>query len=453
MADTEREIRLPIVATDRTGAATRSAGNNFDKLKRKVDGLNDTSSAATKGIRGMAESFVQASSTLRAGGPYVAIAAILGALTALPAAGSLAAGALVSVLGGGLVAIGVLAAAQNEKVRRAFGDTLAYIRSVAPQFGAPFVPVLTKLAERIRSTFILFAPELTKSMQTLAPVIDRFLGNIQAGVMQLRPIIGPVTQAFAALVDAVGPQVPVIMNQLAVAINRVAASIRENPQTFATLIALIGKMIVMVVNLTAALSKLANMYQRHPALLKAQVAAINPAIAAHLLFGRTVVRVMQDISAAVGNMVAGFGRHIAGLLRTAAKGADAIGMDGAAKKLRATASAIEASTRGIQNSINSLTGKTVTVRVNTVYKVYKPKNSPGAGFGGAGLMLDSAAGWMSAAAGSFTTGGPAPVVNVAAPDVTTTVLIDGQEVRAIARTVVGEQLGRSATRAKYGRTR
>lgn len=423
-----RDVELDIIASDQTGRATRSAGNNFDRLKRKVDGVNGASAKASGGVTGLVASVGKLGS-VSLSNPYVAITLLTAALLALPVAAVAAAGALVTALGGGLAALGVLIASKSAQVRKAFGDTTAHIQREAPKLARAFEPVLVNIARRVRETFDFFAPTLQASFNKMAPAIDRFAGNFQKAFYQLQPAIAAVTDAFIRVLDEVGPQLPAMFSQISASVVILSRLVSANAKEFATLARFLAFVTAALITLTAAFAAVGTIMIR----------AVTPAV-------KTVANLWQ-------NLVRVFLGGVSSILGAAAKAASAIGMDGAAKKLRGAAAEIDGINKKIQASINALTGKTITVTTRYVERGRRPPNTPQAGFGGAGLYLDAANSWSAATSGSFRTGGPAPVVNVGDTHVDARVFLDSQVIAAVARTVVRDELSAQARRNRVGRAR
>lgn len=140
------------------------------------------------------------------------------------------------------------------------------------------------------------------------------------------------------------------------------------------------------------------------------------------------------------------------LLTIAARAADALGMHGVADKLRGVQKDIDNFVRNANAMLDSLHDKTITVRVNAyvagnlaqierVAGSANDRESRGIGSFRGGLAL-------AAETGGGRVGPPAPVVNAS-----TTVLLDGQVIRSLARTEITTEMGRQAWRASVGRRR
>lgn len=414
MANT-RDINLDIVAHDKTDRATRSAGRNLDRLERKTREFD----GASKSVRGVTSSFVEMAATLKAGGVYAAVAAIAAGIAALPAVASLAAGGIVLALGGGLATLGLLFAARNKEIRKLFSDTFTHIQTKLQQISKPFEPVLRNLAGLIRRTFDVFTPALTESFKKMAPAVDRMFTAMASAVQAMQPAIGPVTDAFIAIMDALAPQLPGIVKGISAGIIAIAESIKQNPQTFASLVRFLGDVVAKTLLVIAALSRLANWFQRHPNITRGMIAALGGVTGAAIMFRSTIESAMRAGATAVRTAVAAIKtalanlplvREIRILLKVPNVGGIVKGILGALSPLPGFADGNTLATRGLAPTFATA----------------------GASFAGAGM------------------GGP--VTFQSGPtNVDARVFLDGREIAAVARTVVHDELSRAATRARYGR--
>lgn len=457
-----RDINLDIVGHDHTGKATRSAGNNFDQLKRKVERVDGVAAKTSVSMFGLSVRLgAMGSRILAVGGPVAAIAALaIGMKLAVVAAAALS-GALIVGLGAGLVGIGVMAAAQNEKVRKAFQTTIDYIKSRAPEFGKPFEPVLIRLASRIRQTFDGFAPTIRDSIATIAPAVDRFLGQLQKSIMKLEPTIRPAADAFKRFLDALGPQMPGVFQSLANSIDAVTASVNNNPEAFANMVAGMGKAIAAVVQMIAYLADLKN----NARLAWAEITlSVRQAIA-------DMANSLAGLPGPIGKAFQGFATSARQKVGEAQRAVDALKTAKAQGQIQVLQSKInslkgkvvdaktspEAKARAVreirelQAQINALRGKTVTVTTYYVERGAKSRTAVGPGAGGQGKhdfgLGDS---WAPAGAGRSRTGGPMPVT-VNAPEVNITNRVEIAGLDALIESKVAAAGRRDAHRARYGR--
>jgi methyl-accepting chemotaxis protein len=204
----------------------------------------------------------------------------------MPAIGSAAGGALVLGFGAGIAGIGLAAAAQNQAVQREFSALADYTKLVAKRISAPFVPMLLGLSSEFKETFDTFVPFLQEAFAKMAPAIGDFGTNVADGFSRMRFAIGPVTEAFSALLNTIGPSLPGLFEGLSDAIINVADSISSNPQTFANLVTWTIQLATGLTDLIAKLSDSANWLQQHgeaaKTLFSIATAGLGP-LAAHAL--------------------------------------------------------------------------------------------------------------------------------------------------------------------------
>lgn len=220
---------------------TRGASNFFGNLAENATG-----------ILGRSFGTAASSNPVLGGG----IAAIIGAglIVGMPAIGSLAAGALVAGFGGGIAAIGIMAAAQTDEVQDSFEDLKKHVASVSREIGKPFVPALQSIAVRARETFDSLVPILQESASKMAIPIDRFAGRVQEALANLQPAIGPLTDAFDSLIGAVGDRLPGMAASLSGALQNLAQSVDENADSIASLVSGVNSLVVAGINAVAWLT-------------------------------------------------------------------------------------------------------------------------------------------------------------------------------------------------------
>lgn len=165
-----------------------------------------------------------------------AIAVLVAGLAGLPAIAVAVGGALTLALGGGIAALGIMAAAQNKKVKSAFGGLAGHVKKVMADISKPFQGTLIKLAGFMKRTFDSFAPLLRNAFKDMAPVLTVFFDQLFKAFEQLKPVIPTVTAAFISLIQAIGPRLPEIMKNIADAIVMIVNEVGQNPDLFVAMI-------------------------------------------------------------------------------------------------------------------------------------------------------------------------------------------------------------------------
>lgn len=133
------------------------------------------------------------------------IAAIVVALLALPPLAVLVAGAIVSAFGAAIGAIGIGFAATNDRVKKSFSDLGDHVVEVMKRISRPFISTLLAISGIAERTFDRMAPKLERSFELMAPHVTRFAGFFAAAFEELGRAFVPMTKAFNAILDVLGP--------------------------------------------------------------------------------------------------------------------------------------------------------------------------------------------------------------------------------------------------------
>lgn len=160
---------------------TRGLGRSLEKARNQLGGLEAMGTSITSAMR---------------------IAAIATAAFAAVAVGGAAAGAVaLAGMAAGILGIGILAAAQNKKVKNAFSDMAGHVVKVMEKLAKPLQGPLIRGAETLSKAFDKIAPAFDKIFKAAGPVLDKVfkvLGNMA----------GPIRNT---LVNAFQAGVPVLM--------------------------------------------------------------------------------------------------------------------------------------------------------------------------------------------------------------------------------------------------
>lgn len=338
MADTN--LRFDIYARDH-------ASRVFHKVARAADHVADRNERISTTVRRLGPDVAQNASAM---GSFLARAAsgaaahwaptlalISAGIAALPLIAAAAAGALMLALGGAFAAIGVIAAAQNKKVQQAFTSTFRYIVKQLKTLAQPFEPVLIDISRMFRDSFHGWVPILRETFREMAPVLRDFAHQVFAALDRLKPAIGPITEAFNRLLQALGPVLPIVMDEIARGLVRISEAVAANPQAFAGLLLMLARLLNMLLRFIAVLVELFNWLQRHPrainAVRGAVMALVNPIMVGIALWNAfraamrfagqgatglagTVTRAVAAIRSRIANMIAVV-RTIPGRIRSA----------------------------------------------------------------------------------------------------------------------------------------
>lgn len=171
--------------------------------------------------------------------PYVyAGAAVLGTL-----AGGAAAGAFTTALGAGIVGIGVMAAAKTGEVRQEFTKLKQDVGTELRTISEPFQQSLIDIANSARTQFGKIKPVLADAFKDAAPTVTNFGDSVARAFARFGPAIKPLTDAFSAVLDDLGPRLPGLVSRISDAFIRLADSVEESPEALGDLIEVMGTFI------------------------------------------------------------------------------------------------------------------------------------------------------------------------------------------------------------------
>lgn len=478
-----RDAELSIIGHDRTGNATRSAGNNFDQLKRKVDDTEKSNQRFRKSTEQVSVSVLgltfrlgaMASKVVGGGGPVVAIAGLTAGLWALRAASAGVAVGVVGVLGAGLLAIGIKAALANKQVRDEFKKTGDHIKERAKDFGKPFEPVLISIAQNVRKTFDFFAPALQSAMDKLAPHLQSFQANFFNAIKPLKPVIGQVADQFGVMLDKIGPRLPALFKAIGNAVSEMVSILERNPQ-------FIDNMVKGFTGIINAAPGVINFFITAGRYVDMFITGIKRVLTEFKIFStQFAIGFLRTIGVIVGAAakIPGPWQDSMKKAETAVRGAvnraqadlNSLKVDRAkneistlqnkinslqGKKVVTEADRVQieqskARIRELQGQINSLQGKTVTVTSRYV-QINIERNYKGNPVTGAPGRFSAGPSWSPImGGGSYRTQAPTPVVNVGSPNVNVSSYIDVDGFRSLIRSEVRSAISENNRVTKVGR--
>jgi len=332
---------------------------------------------------------------------------------------------------------------QGERAARAFGNALEWVGTHEKEITAIRVAlaavaiVLGILSgtwlPAIAGALILVTTFWRQLGGAVGVVVAAFQNFVTAHAPQIQAAIGAIKDGFARFVAQVGPQIRPLLNEL-------NHAWQEMKPLLVSLIPIIGIIAQVFLGLLGAA------VQALILLLRGLIATF-----------RAVVNILKVVWQSVLVLNKVFLSSIASMLRAAAGALDALGMHKAADKLRVTAGKIDQTAARIQSSIDALHGKTIPVVVKFSTVGYKDTlgivrhfslNAPSSvGRTAAGHHWQNT---LSGSGGTARAGGPSSI-NVAAPVVETTVMIDGQALDARIRNIIIDEGRRNAHHARVGR--
>jgi len=171
---------------------------------------------------------------------FAALAAVMA--TVGPGVGAVLAGGVIAGAGAGLAGLGLVFAAKSEQVKNVWKAALERMAADMRVLSQPFEATLITMAAVAERTFSAFKPALGAAFQSMAPVVDRFVDQTGRALERLVPAIAPITAAFNAVLDAMGPALNSAIGSIASALTRLAESVRKNPEALAELVTGLGSL-------------------------------------------------------------------------------------------------------------------------------------------------------------------------------------------------------------------
>lgn len=170
-------------------------------------------------------------------------------MAGLGAAASLAASSIAAVplaIGG----LGIAAVAQNEQVKGAFTGLAEHVKAKTGELAAPFVPVLTRIADDTRKTFDQVAPQLGQMFSAAAPQVYAlsegvrgFVVNAMPGMQTALEAAAPVTEALADGISMLGSGLSGFLRGLSAGADGAAAGLEGIFTVVGGLLPVVGQLI------------------------------------------------------------------------------------------------------------------------------------------------------------------------------------------------------------------
>lgn len=142
------------------------------------------------------------------------IALVGAALTALPLIASTAAVAITLGLGGAIAGIGIMAAKQNDQVKKAFSELKDSVSDDLDAMVQPFVPALIRIADIFKNTFDSLSPSLTRAFEKMAPAVEGFVADLARGFESFGVTVAVLADRFGPLMEVLGSELQVLLEHL-----------------------------------------------------------------------------------------------------------------------------------------------------------------------------------------------------------------------------------------------
>jgi phage-related protein len=267
--------------SDHMGFIGREAGDN---LNRNFVGV-----LAAGGIMGFVKSM---SPSLHGLMDELKLLGLVAAATGATLGTSLIAGpaALVAmvgaagVAGGAIIGLGLVAAAQAERVKTAFTGLKDHVVKSFQDISKPLEPVLLKVADTARGLFDQLAPILAGSFKMIAPILSQFVGQLGAALQPLLGVVGQVARSAGVLLRGLGPQLAPILGAIGKLLGQAAqAAFKFGDALFKALGANLPKIVGVLGNFLSVLAAAgAQLIGPLLGILTSLISAVLPPLAATL---------------------------------------------------------------------------------------------------------------------------------------------------------------------------
>jgi ABC-type transporter Mla subunit MlaD len=266
--DVESSVKRRFISVGERSGMSLARG-----LESKVKGISTTVGRAVVDAGSKAASFAMKAgskigetfsdgigSALEAAPPQVkaiVITAIGGAiLAAAPAIGAVAGTAVVLGFGAGLAGLGLVASHGFASVQQEQDKFVSKAKSGMKDVSKSFVSVWDTAFDVAGRTLKTFQPVVKSALDSIAPHLKSFIGDLGVSLQQLAPSIGPLTDAFGSLLDSLGERLPGAFANVNKSVTDLANTIKANPDIYADLISNTVTMTGYAVGLVSTLAKL-----------------------------------------------------------------------------------------------------------------------------------------------------------------------------------------------------
>lgn len=175
-------------------------------------------------------------------------AAVYGSLavavaTAAPLAGGALAGGIVAGFGAGIGGLGIVAAAQNGKVRQSFSDMWSGVVADTQARATVIEGVLLRTAGRAQTAWNETGHVLSGAFARVAPGLESLLDGLLRSFQRFAPALEPMASAASAVFKDLGGRLPGIIGEIADSFTSLASSVEKNPEALGDFLAAIGEIV------------------------------------------------------------------------------------------------------------------------------------------------------------------------------------------------------------------
>lgn len=216
-------------------------------FSKGVDAVGKGIDLAGAGVKGAVSFAGGLSDGLRAQHPAVR-AAVYGTMAtavaaAAPLAGGALAGGIIAGFGAGIGGLGILAAAQNAKVRESFSDMWAGVVADTRARATVIEDVLLRTASRAQTAWNETGHVLAGAFSRVAPGLESLLDGLLRSFQRFAPALEPMASAASAVFKDLGDRLPGIIGEIADSFTSLASSVEKNPKALGDFLASIGEIV------------------------------------------------------------------------------------------------------------------------------------------------------------------------------------------------------------------
>lgn len=176
------------------------------------------------------------------GGP-VGLTILVESLQLIPKLASVAGGGIAVGLGGALTALGLKAQSSSVDVQNAFTQMKNDVLSDLHGISTPFHATLLEIAADAEAAFKSLEPALSAAFAEMAPATTRFVRYFAGSLSELDPAIRSIGTAFSNVLDNLGPQMPVIIGNIATGIKAITDAVASNPQSLTNFVTFLSQVV------------------------------------------------------------------------------------------------------------------------------------------------------------------------------------------------------------------
>lgn len=181
---------------------------------------------------------------------------LVAAMTAGPFIGGVLAGGVVAAFGAGIAGIGIVAAAQSDRVRTTYQDLWDEIAAGAKSRSTIIEDVLVRTAQRAKTALSSISGVVERSFSAIAPGLESLLDGVLRSIQRFAPALEPLAQAASAVFADLGQRLPDILGGIADELTDLSVIVRASPEAFGDFVAVLGEVAEGVLYVTGVLAYL-----------------------------------------------------------------------------------------------------------------------------------------------------------------------------------------------------